>query len=128
MSLHAGSYTRPDLATDLIVVEPEQSLSRQTVLLLGKTATRDVTIGTVLAESAPGIYTEVDFAATDGTETAVAVAVVNRRVPANTNTPSVVIDALAVLRDAQLVWPTGATSTQIAGALASLKTALIKTR
>jgi len=128
MSLHAASYKRPRLATDLIVVEPEQSLSRESVALAGKAEARDVIIGTVLAEVSAGRFTEIDFAANDGTQNAAAVAVVNTRVPAGADAPSVIIDSLAVLNSATLVWPDGATDVQKTTALAALKQFNIKTR
>lgn len=132
MTLHVGSFERPPLLTDLLVADPEQSLSREDGVIAGKAEARNFKIGTVLAELPPvgnvRRYTEVDFADGSGAEVPSAVAVVNGTVQANTDAPIVVVDWLVAVRKEQLDWPEAATQAQIDAGIAALRAAGIKVR
>lgn len=124
--LNAGSYTRPTLPTDLIVWEPEPSYSRETVTLAATAVDRLVPLGQVLAESAPGVFTEVNLAGDAPLNVPVAVLAEHATVRANTDQPVSVIDTFARVRAGRLVWSEGATDAQIAAGTAALKAAGIK--
>mgnify|MGYP002712609139 CR=1 FL=1 len=81
---------------------------------------RTLDIGTVLSKDANGIYQPIDFAATDGTEDAVAVLATHADI--NTSQQKIVLIARgATVAKNELVFPEGATEPQIAAALAQLE-------
>lgn len=112
------TYTEPKYLSDVLLVEVAQGWTKQNGLLAATTIA--LVIGTVLSKDASGIYQPIDFAATDGTEDAVAVLATHADI--NTSQQKIVLIARgATVAKNELVFPEGATEPQIAAALAQLE-------
>lgn len=111
-------YTEPKYLSDVLIVEVAPNWTKQNGLLAATTIA--LVIGTVLSKDASGIYQPIDFAATDGTEDAVAVLATHADI--NTSQQKIVLIARgATVAKNELVFPEGATEPQIAAALAQLE-------
>lgn len=112
------TYTEPKYLSDVLIVEVAPNWTKQNGLLAATTIA--LVIGTVLSKDANGIYQPIDFAATDGTEDAVAVLATHADI--NTSQQKIVLIARgATVAKNELVFPEGATEPQIAAALAQLE-------
>ncbi|RXS99026.1 head decoration protein [Acinetobacter junii] len=112
------TYTEPKYLSDVLIVEVAPNWTKQNGLLAATTIA--LVIGTVLSKDASGIYQPIDFAATDGTEDAVAVLATHADI--NTSQQKIVLIARgATVAKNELVFPEGATEPQIAAALAQLE-------
>ena len=113
-----NTYTEPKHLSDVLLVEVAQGWTKQNGLLAATTIA--LAIGTVLSKDANGILQPIDFAATDGTEDAVAVLATHADI--NTSQQKIVLIARgATVAQNQLVWPAGATEPQITAAIAQLE-------
>jgi hypothetical protein len=122
---------QPNYLGDVLKYEADNRYCREIVTVLGGVGTdRELKLGTVLGKiTASGKVKAVDFAANDGSETAMGVLVTDVTAPAGTDVSAVaVVDGPALVSDKGLVWPAGATGEQKAAAIAQLKTAGIKVR
>ncbi len=112
------TYTEPKYLSDVLIVEVAPNWTKQNGLLAATTIA--LVIGTVLSKDASGIYQPIDFAATDGTEDAVAVLATHADI--NTSQQKIVLIARgATVAKNELVFPEGATEPQIAAALTQLE-------
>lgn len=112
------TYTEPKYLSHVLIVEVAPNWTKQNGLLAATTIA--LVIGTVLSKDASGIYQPIDFAATDGTEDAVAVLATHADI--NTSQQKIVLIARgATVAKNELVFPEGATEPQIAAALAQLE-------
>jgi len=108
---------------EFLLSEANGTLSRQNVTLLSGQNLGD---GAVLGKvTASGKYKEFDPAAVDGSQTAAAILFGDINATAG-DQAAAVIDAVAEVISAKLVWKAGVTSGQKTTALASLRTQLIK--
>jgi hypothetical protein len=119
------TYTQRKTETDLLIVEVKVGWTKDRRTLAQSAAL--YVFGEVLAANAAGALVQLAPAATDGTQTAVAVLLedVNATVA---DAPGTVVARGAVVDPAELVWPAGITPAQIAAALADLDKHLIITR
>lgn len=113
-----GTFTEPKHLGDVLLVEVAAGWTKQNVLLAATAVV--LTIGVVLSKTASGIYQQIDFAATDGTEDAVAVLATHADISTGQQKTVVIARGAAVAKN-QLVFPAGATEPQIAAALAQLE-------
>lgn len=119
------TYTQRKTETDLLIVEVKVGWTKDR-RTLAQSATPYV-FGEVLAANAAGALVQLAPAATDGTQTAVAVLLEDVNATA-ADTPGTVIARGAAVDPAELVWPTGITAPQITAALADLDKHMIITR
>jgi len=123
--------TQPNYLGDVLKYEADNRYCREIVTVLGGVGTeRELKLGTVLGKiTVSGKVKAVDFAAEDGSETAMGVLVTDVTAPVGVDVEAVaVLNGPALVSDQGLVWPAGATSEQKAAAVAQLRTAGIKVR
>ncbi|HLZ08729.1 MAG TPA: head decoration protein [Chloroflexota bacterium] len=118
--------TLPPLDEGFVVSEQRGSLSRENITVASGSGY--LFAGTVLGEvTATGKYVPVSLTATDGSQTAAAVLL--RHLDATSaDAAGAAIVRLAEIRSNALTWPAGATSTEIAAFLASLKSTYVVAR
>ncbi|MEO6917569.1 MAG: head decoration protein [Collimonas sp.] len=119
------TYTQRKTETDLLIVEVKVGWTKDR-RVLAQSATPYV-FGEVLAANAVGSLVQLAPAATDGTQTAVAILLEDVNATA-ADKPGTVVARGAVIDPAELVWPAGITAPQIAAALADLDKHMIITR
>lgn len=119
------TYTQKKTETDLLIVEVKAGWTKDR-RTLAQSAVLYV-FGEVLAANAAGSLVQLAPAATDGTQTAVAVLLEDVNATA-ADKPGTVVARGAVVDPAELVWPAGITAPQIATALADLDKHMIITR
>lgn len=114
-----ASLTETNRLCDLLVGESDihNQYSRDKVTIATPS---NVVMGEVMGKiTASGSYVPIDFAASDGSEVAVGIVIDDYDATA-ADVEGVVLSRDAVVRESALVWPSGATGAQIAGALAEL--------
>jgi hypothetical protein len=119
------TYTQKKTETDLLIVEVKVGWTKDRRILAQSAAL--YVFGEVLAANAAGALVQLAPAATDGTQTAVAVLLEDVNATA-ADVPGTVVARGAVVDPAELIWPAGITAPQIAAALADLDKHLIITR
>lgn len=114
-----ASLTETNRLCDLLVGESDihNLYSRDKVTIATPS---NVVMGEVMGKvTADGKYVPIDFAAADGSEVAAGIVIDDYDATAE-DIEGVVLSRDAVVRESALVWPSGATGAQIAGALAEL--------
>lgn len=119
------TYTQKKTETDLLIVEVKVGWTKDRRILSQSVA--PYVFGEVLAANAAGSLVQLAPAATDGTQTAVAVLLEDVNATA-ADAPGTVVARGAVVDPAELIWPAGITAPQIATALADLDKHMIITR
>lgn len=96
--------------------------ARTQVTLLSAGSDTVLTTGMVMGQiTASGKYVQINFGASDGSQTAAGILGPDVTVPASVDTQSWVINRLSVVRDLGLTWPGGTSGGNIAAGTASLK-------
>lgn len=112
------TYTEPKHLGDVLLVEVKAGWTKQNGLL---SATRvALAIGCVLAPTADGEFTPIDFAANAPLNKAAAVLAANVD-ESGAPQKTVMIKRGATVAKNELIWPAGATDEQIKAALAELE-------
>jgi hypothetical protein len=118
--------TEPPRLTQVLKLEEDPSYCREEVTVLaGSGSDRELLLGTVLGRiTASGKVVGLNLAGSDGSQTAYGVLLTNTTAPDGVDTPAVaLVRGPAIVSDAGLIYPAGATAPQkatLTSALAGL--------